>query len=458
MKALYITLIGLLLWGLSLSSCEQKTEDRAAAKSVADPELLRLCMNNLTDVIVYDIFSPPVASRIYTYPSVAAFEIMAQGDPRFESLAGQLTDFDGIPLAEDQPNIDVALAALQAFNMVGDTLIFSKDKMMAFTQSFEKKMKEEYGVSDQVWEASESYARQVANDVIAWMKKDNYAQTRTYPQYTVLPDQKGRWVPTPPDYMQAIEPHWNKIRPFVIDSATQFVPVPPSEFSLDRNSQFFKNLMEVYEIGKNLDSTQLAIAQFWDCNPFVMHHRGHVMYATKKITPGGHWVGITGIATRQAEADFGETAEAYVWCTVALADAFISCWDEKFRSSVIRPETLINQHIDEDWLPLLQTPPFPEYTSGHSVISRAAATALTHLFGDPFPYVDSVEVKWGLPARSFNSFLEASQEAAISRMYGGIHYRPAVEVGSAQGEKVGQYLAATLRTRKEGQGGISKNP
>ena len=192
-----------------------------------------------------------------------------------------------------------------------------------------------------------------------------------------------------------------------------------------------------------------AIAKFWDCNPYVSHHTGHVMFATKKITPGGHWIGITSIATRQAGSDFMETVAAYTLTSIALFDGFISCWDEKYRSNLVRPETFINQFIDEDWLPVLQTPPFPEHTSGHSVISRAAAVALTSLYGDDFAFTDTTEEEYGLPARSFTSFFHASDEAAISRMYGGIHYRPAIYEGVKQGEAVGKYVVDQLQLRSQ---------
>src|SRR5690606_17311927 len=105
-----------------------------------------------------------------------------------------------------------------------------------------------------------------------------------------------------------------------------------------------------------------------------------------------------------------------------------------------RPETLINQHIDENWMPLLQTPPFPEYTSGHSVVSGAAAEVLTSIYGDDFSFDDDTETPFGLPVRSFNSFNEASAEAAISRMYGGIHYRAAIELGLKQGRGIGDLV------------------
>ncbi|HLT51686.1 MAG TPA: vanadium-dependent haloperoxidase, partial [Arenibacter sp.] len=136
--------------------------------------------------------------------------------------------------------------------------------------------------------------------------------------------------------------------------------------------------------------------------------------------------------------------------SMAVADAFISCWDEKYRSNLIRPETVINQYIDENWIPILQTPPFPEYTSGHSVISGAAAIALTDIFGDNFAYDDDTEVPFGLPVRSFTSFNQAAEEAAISRMYGGIHYRAAVENGMDQGRDLGLFLVDKLKSTKNG--------
>jgi hypothetical protein len=164
------------------------------------------------------------------------------------------------------------------------------------------------------------------------------------------------------------------------------------------------------------------------------------MYATKKITPGGHWIGITKIACEKDKADLMKTVEAYTLTSIALFDGFISCWDEKYRSNLLRPETVINQNIDEDWLPALQTPPFPEHTSGHSVISRAAAVALTSIFGEDFAFLDTTEEEYGLPAREFTSFYHASDEAAVSRLYGGIHYRPAIDYGVEQGEKVGKLV------------------
>lgn len=253
--------------------------------------------------------------------------------------------------------------------------------------------------------------------------------------------------------MNGIEPHWDKIRPFAIDSAQQFKPAPPPEFSMEEDSKFYEEVMEVYEvrksmIGKGDKSEEIAIAQFWDCNPYVSVTRGHLMFATKKITPGAHWIGIAKIASRKSGADFAKTVYAYTKTSIAIADGFISCWAEKYRSNLIRPETVINEYLDDSWEPVLQTPPFPEYTSGHSVVSGAAAIALTDIFGDNFAFDDDTEVPYGLPVRSFTSFNQASNEAALSRMYGGIHYRAAIEVGIKQGRDLGKFIVDKLDMTK----------
>jgi hypothetical protein len=234
----------------------------------------------------------------------------------------------------------------------------------------------------------------------------------------------------------------------VIKSAQQFAPPPPTPFDMNPNSPFYKEVMEVYKALDGEDREErIAISKFWDCNPYVSQHIGHVMYAIKKITPGGHWMGIVGVACQTAEADFGSSLEAYAMTSIALFDAFISCWDEKYRSNLIRPETVINKYIDENWVPGLQTPPFPEYTSGHSVISRASAIVLTHLFGEEFIYEDTVELEFGLPSRKYSSFIEASEEAAMSRLYGGIHYMPAIKYGVEQGEQVGKWIVSNIQTK-----------
>jgi len=249
-------------------------------------------------------------------------------------------------------------------------------------------------------------------------------------------------------YGTAVEPHWNEIRPMVMDSASQFKPIPPPVFDLkNENSVYYQALMEVKTVGENLTDEQKHCADFWDDNPFKMNVAGHVMFATKRFSPPGHWMNIVGIGAKAAKADFNTTVAAYAQTSIALFDAFISCWDEKFRSNYVRPETEINK-IDEDWRPYIQTPPFPSYTSGHATNSAAASEVMTAWFGDNLSFTDTSLLEFGIANREIKSFREAAKEAAMSRLYGGIHYRFDNDNGAAAGKKLGEFVVSRLRFKK----------
>ncbi|WP_341216053.1 vanadium-dependent haloperoxidase [uncultured Wocania sp.] len=430
--------------GLIVVSCQENSKP-----IVITPNDFHASVDKVIEIMVHDIFSPPVASRIFAYPNIAAYEIVAQNDTSYNSLKGQINHLKSIPKSDKAKNINYQLAALIAHIDVSKRLIFSEKLIKTFRDSlyqvWESKNKLEF-------EASKDYGLQVANFIGDWMNGDNYSQTRTMSKFDIDPENEERWQPTPPSYMDGLEPHWSKIRPFIIDSSAQFKPVPPPIFSMEKDSDFYKELKEVYDISNQItedgdESEEVSIARFWDCNPYVSVTRGHLMFAVKKITPGAHWIGITKIACKTENADFNRTIFAYTKTSIAIADAFISCWDEKYRSNLVRPETLINKYLDDDWKPILQTPPFPEYTSGHSVVSGAASTVLTNIFGDNFNFLDDTETIYGLPIRPFSSFNAAAQEAAISRMYGGIHYRAAVEIGIGQGIKVGDLVNERLQMK-----------
>ncbi len=433
------TTLSLLIVMLAAASCQKKEP------IVITPDDFRNSVDQVTDIMVHDIFSPPVASRIYSYPNIAAYEIVAQGDSTYQSLAGQINGLTAIPAPENK-NLNYPVAAMVAHMNLSQSLIFSEDRMQHFSDSLYQKWSQQ---NEEEFTTAKAYGLKVANHIRAWMNDDLYKETRTMSKFTVDTDDPARWQPTPPAYMDGIEPHWMKIRPFVLDSSNQLQPIPPPEFSLEKDSQFYKELLEVYEVSQGITeagdtSEEIGIAQFWDCNPYVSVTRGHLMFATKKITPGAHWIGITEIATEQAETDFNATVHAYTKTSMAIFDGFISCWDEKYRSNLIRPETLINLYIDENWKPILQTPPFPEYTSGHSVVSGAASTVLTGIFGDDFAFDDDTELPFGIPIRSFPSFNKAADEAALSRLYGGIHYRAAIDEGLKQGRSLGTLINETI--------------
>jgi len=200
----------------------------------------------------------------------------------------------------------------------------------------------------------------------------------------------------------------------------------------------------VYNISKKLDSNHREIALYWDDNPNVSVIEGHLTYFIHKISPGGHWVKIAGQACRQKNIPLIKTAQVYALTTIAIYEAFIACWDEKYKTNLIRPVTVINNHIDADWKPLIQTPPFPEFTSGHSVTSNAAAAVLTSLLGDNFSFTDETEILFGHKPRTFISFYAAARESSMSRVYGGIHYPETARISILQGKQIGNYVMQTL--------------
>ncbi|MBS1933449.1 MAG: vanadium-dependent haloperoxidase, partial [Bacteroidetes bacterium] len=361
---------------------------------------------------------------------------LATQNKEYRSLYQQVKSFPQIPSPEKK--INTSLAAVNAFLLTGKKLIFSEPIMQDSIDAILNWYSDKH-IPKEEFDASLEYGKEIAEKIINWASSDNYNETRKLRRYKISKEE-GKWIPTPPGYMTAVEPYWAKIRTIALDSAGQFKPPVPPPFGKEKNSLLYKQAYEVYETVNKLSPEQKAIANFWDCNPFFLNTEGHLNYAVKKISPGGHWISIISIACKQTNAGIMKSSFAYTFTSIALFDAFIACWEEKYRSNLIRPETYIDKYIDETWRPLLQTPPFPEYNSGHSVISTAAATVLTSIFGNDFSFDDYSENEYGLPTRHYNSFMQACNEAAISRLYGGIHYRPAVENGQVQGKLIGELV------------------
>ncbi|RYF93745.1 MAG: phosphatase PAP2 family protein, partial [Chitinophagaceae bacterium] len=325
---------------------------------------------------------------------------------------------------------------------------FPEGSMMGYYDEL-KQQAREAGMTSDILANTVAFSDTVVAVILKWSKGDNYAQTRSAEKYTVR-DEDGRWVPTPPMYAQAVEPKWNQIRCLTLDSCSQFMPSRPPVFDINnKNSVYFKSLTEVKHMGDSLTDEQKHIADFWDDNPFKLNVSGHVMFATKKFSPAGHWMNIVGIAAKEAKADFMTTVAAYAETSIALFDAFISCWDEKYRTNYIRPETAINKYLGEEWRPYIQTPPFPSYTSGHATTSAAAAEVMTSWFGDKLSFVDTSSLEFGVESRRIVSFRDAAREAAMSRLYGGIHYRFDNEEGTKSGARLGEFVVQRLKLKKQ---------
>jgi hypothetical protein len=405
-------------------------------------------VKELNEVVKHVGFAPIVASRNYTYANIAAYECIAAGYPsEYNSLAGQINGLTQMPKADTTKKVDYEFASLLAFCKVGEAVTFPEGSMKEYVDSLKQLAKKE-GMPTSMFENSVAFADTISNAILAWSKKDNYAQTRSSSRYTVI-DSPGRWVPTPPAYASALEPHWNEIRTIGMDSADQFVPPPPIKFNItDKNGAYYKQVMAVKNGVDSLSDEQKHIAEFWDDLGGKLNVAGHVMFITKKFSPPGHWMNIVGIASQKAKAGFRKTVAAYTLTSICMFDAFIQCWDEKFRSNMVRPETVINKYIDPEWRPYLQTPPFPEYTCGHSTVSAAAAEALTKMYGDNFAYTDTSELEFGIANRSFTSFRQAAEENNWARFYGGIHFHPSCIVSSEYGKKVGTFIVGKLKLEK----------
>ncbi len=417
--------------------CKNKTEQlpRLSNKEVSN------VITRMTDIMIHDVSNPPLASRFFSYACLAGYEVVTQNNDSIPSMKGKLNEYPDIKTKEVSGTFSADLATILA-------MMETAKKMQPsgkILDDYEKKWIDScqnLGFSKEIMDNSLAYAQDISKQILAYAKADKYNKISNYPRYT--PGGKdGDWFPTPPAYFPPVEPYFHTVRSFTLDSINQFNPVVPVPFSTDKNSAFYKLMLDLYD--EKLSQEQKEIAAFWDCNPFALQDNGHLMVGVKKISPGAHWMGIAGIVCQQKNLSLARTIQIHTALAIGLMDGFIGCWGEKYRSNRVRPETAIRKFIDPNWRPLLQTPPFPEYLSGHSTISSASAIILTHFFGDNFTYTDSVEERFGLAPRTFTSFKAAADEAAVSRFYGGIHFTDAIENGQTQGTAVGQQVVKRLK-------------
>lgn len=288
----YFRFLALLGGIIFAASCNHKQK----TAMLSDADVLHNNEDKLTQVIIYDVFTPPVAARIYGYTSLASYEAMRYADPKCNSIISQLKGFGKPPEPQKGKQYNFALAATKAFFTVAHKITFSIDTLKKYEDGVYAMYKN--NLDDSTYARSVAFGESIGKLVIKRSMVDNYPQTRGKPKY--LGDNgPGRWRPTPPDYMDGVEFCWGTIKPFAMDTSAQFSPGPPPPYSEDKNSAFVKQYTDVYNTNKNLTKEQIEIAKFWDDNPFVIQHNGHLMFADKKITPGGHWIGITAIACKK---------------------------------------------------------------------------------------------------------------------------------------------------------------
>ncbi len=398
-------------------------------------------LKHSTDVMVNDVTPPPAASRYYGYITLAANETAALFNRQQPDFAGVVNGLKKITVDDSLiKKSDPSLAIILALYKTGNRLLPSGYLLQKNIDSLKLVAKKRKLTIEKINSTIE-LVNSIVRQILTYANADGFVKLSGLRRFTPTTGDEY-WQPTAPAFMQAIEPNWNTLRTFILDSCSQFTGGPPGTYSSDTSSSFYKELNEVYMIGKNFSKEQADVAMFWDCNPFALQQIGHLEFGIKKISPGGHWMGITGIACKKEKLSLSKTAYVHALVSMGIADAFISSWNNKYKYNRVRPVTAIKKLIDRNWSPLLQTPPFPEYTSAHSVISTAGAIILTHFFNDHFSFTDDTEEEFGLPPRKFNSFIMASKEAAISRLYGGIHFRDAIENGIKEGEQIGKFVVA----------------
>ncbi len=436
-------MIRAILTSLILSLLPPFSYSSASAETRPDPVAVHQDWYRLVLELVRHTptYTPPVASRAFAYLGVTTYEVDAALGATLQSMSGQLNGLAAAPLPPTDP-VDPALvlhvalseSVLNFFGNTGPTgqraIQITRDEMTARLIA---------GLDADLVDRSSAYGHAMATHILTWSASDGGAviDNLGFPRAYTLGTTPASWVPTSKVALQQapLLPYWGTVRTFAMPAGTSCPLPPPPDYSEDPSSEFYRQAMEVHDIVANLTPEQRAIARFWSDDPML------------SSTPPGHWITIALQILDRDKAPLDRRAEVLALLGVAVADGFIGCWQTKYEYDLLRPITYIRRVIDKKWEPVLNTPPFPEYPSGHSTQSGAAAAVLTALYGDGFAFEDATHTDDGLPARSYPSFAAAAEEAALSRLYGGIHFRAAIERGLEQGKCVGAYAVA-LKTRK----------
>ncbi len=417
-------------------------QDQSKKPADAFPsEVASAWFDTLYDVVKTEKTTPPPASRIYGIASVALYESIVGGSTGNRSLVGQLNEMGPLPAPRSGkkyhwPTVANSALATVIRGLYSTASQASMDLIDARELEFVSRFQEAVPGPD--YAQSAALGRDVAGAVLGWAATDGFSTNDNCP-YVPAPV-PGAWVPTPPAFNpNPLQPCWGEIRPMVLTSGAECSAPGNPPFSTDSSSEFYAAALEVYNTGVNLTPEQKTIADYWADG------------AGATGTPPGHWIAIVGQVSRNNGLSLIASAEAFARVGIAVHDAFIECWYTKYVYNLERPMTYIRDHIDATWSSYIATPAFPSYHSGHSTQSGAASTVLTDLFGT-LSFTDTTHTDYGLlppqSPRSFDSFDEAADEAAISRMYGGIHYAFDNNDGLASGRCIGGRIIARVRFEK----------
>jgi hypothetical protein len=398
----------------------------------------RQWMAALANCVRGDTISPPVAARTYAYGAVTLYESVVHGMPGHLSLSGQLNGLNGLPEPDPGLEYDWPTVMAQAMTVASPQFyVFPERLFFEFTTGCQATLgslgvaqigyRRAAGVQPAVIDASISYGSALGGAIAAWANADGYPQIR-YKGY-ITPEGPDKWVPTgfsdTDKVANPVEPYFGTLRPMVLTNPSECAPPAPVPFSTTPGSDMYNQADAVYQSDLSLTKEQREIAQFWADGPGATP------------TPPGHWLAIASSFIRTGNLE--NAVKGYAKTSISYFDSFIAVWQSKYEHNLLRPETYIRRHINPSWRPFLPTPPFPEYVSGHSGMSGAAAVTFTDAFGNG-PFTDATKLRRGFGARSFTSFTHAAQEASISRLYGGIHFPMGNAEGLATGTCVGNAI------------------
>jgi hypothetical protein len=372
-----------------------------------------------------------VADRSFGYAGIVMYESVVPGIPRASSLLAQIGSA-GIPATKGKNNyywpaaMNAAMAYItrQFFDVAPKTNLQAVDSL---ENAYKTKFIAE--ASPETIANAEAYGVQVATAIGNWSKTDggHEAHKNLFDPNYAPPTDPGNWVSTPPALAKALLPNWGKNRTFVSNSTALTQPGAPISYSPDAGSDFYKMVNELYTISLSLSHEDSIIARFWGDQPGNLNVPAH---ATNILTQ----------LIQRTDKDLYEAATAYALHGIALSDASVSVMNTKYNFNVLRPISYIRGVMGKpNWNSVLPTPPHPEYSAAHAVISAASATVLAGIFGDNYAFTDhSYDNSYG--PRSYNSFDAYAAEAGRSRLLAGIHYGPSIGAGLIQGKKVGKLV------------------
>jgi hypothetical protein len=462
----------------------------ARERAPSDPQFVAQWLRTSLAFVRSERLGPPVAARTSAYSAIAMYEGYAS-DPRssLRSLAGQLNGLATLPAIGPGESVDGPIVAAEAERVVDDSLF--RDGLPSTRRTIDSlaraqvAAREAGGVGAPVRDRSLAHGRALGGAILAWAATDSFFATRGRPwtppatreqwantadvsqfvpqtlsgqsdlvqlsnpnvhvdveratakgDFTNRPKAEGATTLPSFNPLKPTEPYWGNLRPFVLADGDECAAPPPPAYSEKRDSPFWKMGKQFYDTVKSLSPEQKNIALFWADNPVATG------------TPGFHWISVINLMIGRRHLTADEAVEAYTLTSLAIADAFIGCWKEKYRSLVVRPVAYVQRVFDRKFQTVIPTPPFPEYTSGHSVQSGAAIEVMAKVIGDTIPFIDSTQVDIGQPPRPFKSLSAARDEVAISRVYAGVHYFPAVYDGLKQGQCIGRRVLSKVKTRK----------